>query len=314
MISGPLNVGLITPVDGVSPRTPGNTAERLIVGREYFGQIIAQLDEQTVAVQLDGNIFAMKLGKEMAPGQALSFKYLSAEPNPSFLLIKPAVQIPQGLDKVAISATGAMIGQYLQESDVRLQLSQIDHADVLHPALVHAPTNPAAMAHELKQAITLSGVFYEAHLADFAEGKRPLGLILQEPQNKGHLDVSQIVAKQLDVLEHQSLHWSGPIWPGQVMHWTISADNADGGDPSMLASHSRALEDDVGINSTLELDFPNLQKVVAKFNVRNGVLRIQIEAANPSSEALLKSELADLSYALQDGGQKLESLLVKPHE
>jgi hypothetical protein len=314
MISGPSKLDLITPVDRVALTQASNHGTRFIAGTLYLGEVIAQLDEHMVAVRLGGDIFSMKLGEDMTPGQMLTFKYLSADPRPSFLLLKQASVGSRVDQQVDISTASALINQYQHEFDLHLTLNHATEVEVMHSYLVDAPNNPLDIARELKNAISLSGLFYEAHLADFAEGKRSVDLIFQEPQNQTQFDVSQGVAKQLDVLEHQALRWSGLIWPGQAMDWTIAADEASGEDSQWISTHSQGLAKDVGITSTVELDFPSLHKVVARFNVRNSILRIKIEAADPDVEALLKGELRVLNDALKNSGQYLESLSVRPYE
>jgi hypothetical protein len=312
MITKPPDLGVISAFQKVLAQESGRIATPLLVGASYEGQVLAQLDDDTVAIRIDNHTFSMQVGKEIVPGQTLNFKYLGIRPNHSFLLLKPNIGPPTIAEKVLISETASLITQYIQETDAHSALTEIEETNSTRAPLANKPNNPQATAHELKQAIVLSGLFYEAHLADFTEGKRGVDLIMQEPQNKVTLDPSQVISRQLDILENKSLQWSGPIWPGQMMHWKIELDQSRQEEGAEGQDQQAARE--VGITSTLELDLPNLQKVLATFTVCNGSLRIDLQAANPQTHQRFKSELQGLTQALHDSGHHLDAIQVRAYE
>jgi len=308
----PPDLGALSTFQKALAQESSRVATPLLVGASYEGQVLAQLDDDTVAIRIDNHTFSMQVGKEIVPGQTLNFKYLGIRPNHSFLLLKPNIGPPVIAEKVLISETASLITQYIQETDAHSALTQIEEANSTSLPLANKPSNPQVTAHELKQAIELSGLFYEAHLADFTEGKCGVDFIMQEPQNKATLDPSQVISKQLDILENKSLQWSGPIWPGQIMHWKIELDQsrqedgAEGQDQKAIS--------ELGVTSTLELDLPNLQKVLATFKVCNGSLRIDLQAESPQTHQHLQSELQRLTQALHDSGHRLEAIQVRAYE
>jgi hypothetical protein len=308
----PPDLGALSAFQKVLAQESSRVATPLLVGASYEGQVLAQLDDDTVAIRIDNHTFSMQVGKEIVPGQTLNFKYLGIRPNHSFLLLKPNIGPPVIAEKVLISETASLITQYIQETGAHSALTQIEETNSTSMPLANKPNNPQVTAHELKQAIELSGLFYEAHLADFAEGKCGVDSIMQEPQNKATLDPSQVISKQLDILENKSLQWGGPIWPGQIMHWKIELDQSRQED-SAEGQDQKAISE-LGVTSTLELDLPNLQKVLATFKVCNGSLRINLQAESPQTHQRFQSELQGLTQALHDSGHRLEAIQVRAYE
>ena len=99
--------------------------------------------------------------------------------------------------------------------------------------------DPAQLAQKLRDAVGSSGLFYESHVAEWAEGKRPLASLLLEPQmqkaqqaeaQKTGTDLAsaQLINLQLHTHEQARVQWQGEAWPGQKMQWDISRDAPEG--------------------------------------------------------------------------------------
>ncbi|MEO6354140.1 MAG: flagellar hook-length control protein FliK, partial [Burkholderiaceae bacterium] len=193
--------------------------------------------------------------------------------------------------------------------------------------------NPSAgapkIAAALRDAIRGSGIFYESHVAEWADGKRSLTNLQQEPQARlaeqaarilagGDADAPQkiaantaemarLVSQQLDTLEHQRAAWRGEAWPGQPMEWDVEqypgqnqGETADGA-PAVPATWQ----------STVRFDMPSLGKVAATVYLQDGQLRIHVSAASDHTRAALQAQREKLSASLDAVGSPLSALLVK---
>lgn len=321
MIPKSLDTLAIAPVSRIMPALPvvaiGDSLQELAaranqfaVGHEYLAKVLSRVDENTVNVRIDNAMFRMKLGAEIQPGQTLTLKYLDSEPNPTFLF--SGIPLPASTtDTAALSKAGQMIAQYLQQSESPAPGAPVYQTNTV---LSYSPQNAQMLASELHHAITYSGLFYESHLADYAEGKRSLSMMLQEPQNRVSFDPASLVVRQLEVFEQNKLQWNGQVWPGQQMQWTIQLEHAVHAIHNEREAYTAVHDGKPAIHSSLSLDLPNLGRVTANLQMHEGRLRIQIEADEAEAAGQLRNEARALAEALQKHGQQLESLLVKQHE
>jgi hypothetical protein len=186
--------------------------------------------------------------------------------------------------------------------------------------LARAPTqaDTAAVAAELKQALEKSGLFYESHLRDWSEGKRPLADLAREPQMQKVLDgvanrpgapidgpTAQFINLQLTSHEQQRLAWQGQLLPGQPMQWEISKDAPERQAPG-------APEPPVAWRSAVRFRFPHLGEVTAQLVLVGEQLHLQVRAPDPSSAAALQAHAPRLSDALAAAGSPLSSLNIAP--
>lgn len=342
-------IDMVVPLTKVSPALPVATVmdesqtlhDRIalfVVGREYTAKILSRSDAHTaqtqtlqtqlLQVQIDTTVFNIKLDASQladktntTPGQTLLLKYISSqimdgESRPAFMLKADSLLNPHS-DSAVLSKAGQLISQ---------SLTQIGQHSLYNPVennnnnqhyqsvklLTTKPENSQVVMHDLKQALSSSGLFYESHLADYVEGKRTLGALLQEPQNKANFDSTTLLVKQLDVLEQNKIQWSGQVWAGQHLDWEIRKENnlqsqPDEHQPNQLEPNTSPMI------STLALDLPNLGRVTTTLKIHNGHLSIHIQAVAISTTALLKKQVPTLSGALQKTGQQLDAVMVEQH-
>ena len=294
-------------------------ATQFAKGQEYFAHILSRTNGRNFNVNVDGTILKMDLGKlpasvEPEVGRTLLLRYLDDKPTPTFSLIR---QLPSENESVIeLSNAAKMIAANLQQAEQK-GTSKFEAAEVI----TRHPANPQQLTHDLKQAISNTGLFYESHLAKFIEGQRPLAGIMQEPQNQpGNNAGTQLLPQQLSVLETQRLDWQGQVWPGQQMNWTIQVppmapplqpiwqNAAEGG------NSEAAQQQDVPIISQLALDLPMLGRVTAKLTLLNGRMRVQLQAEEPQSVQLMRASANRLFTAIESNGQPVEALTVTAHE
>lgn len=295
------------PVGGINPTFAstgiGQSSQTpLKIGVEYLGKIVSFDSSGIAEVQIGDQVFGMKLPSHFAAGDILHFRFLGSKPNPTFLLLSRGAN-QAGLENVILSTTSLLIAQLQDEAQLQGQLSKVNS---LLPPLLENPQNPQLTAAQLQNAIIMSGLFYESHLANFAKGKWRLNALMKEPQNRPNFNASQVVNKQLDTLENQTIRWSGNIWPGQQMDWKISCEDE-------TSSSSSDDNPDKTIISVIELDLPNLGKVQARLVLRANALSVHLQADQAKTETLLKQEILGLKNTFSANGQELKAMKVITH-
>jgi hypothetical protein len=296
----------INPINNLSPigSTQAVTSAQsvLTVGTEYAGRILSFDPTGIAEVQIGDQVFGMKLPSKQVVGDVLNFRFLGNQPNPTFLLLNEGSHL--GLyNNVALSATSMLIAQYLNEAKMHTGLSQVEG---LMSPLLQSPQNPALTAAQLQNAIVMSGLFYESHLANFTKGKWALSSLMREPQNRPNFNASQVVNKQLDALENQAVRWAGTIWPGQELVWKLGYDSEE----SAKKSTGETINT---IVSEIQLDLPRLGKVRINLRLSNDVLGVSMRAEKAQTEDLLKERVPVLKSTFIDRGQELDAIEVVPH-
>ncbi|CAG1005028.1 hypothetical protein MTYP_03223 [Methylophilaceae bacterium] len=308
----------VSPVNNISPVTPmhaiADTAEelnfrfdqlnlaQLSKGQQYQGRVMARLDDQSFLVALNGSALKMSLGTTTQVGEFISLRYMGGFPTPTFLLSPP---LPS-LSSTSISDSAQLINQYLTSGENKKNAARFE----AQSPITSSPYHPASrIAGDLRQALAMSGLFYEAHLAEYVAGKRPLSAILQEPQNQPASTLTALVPQQLHILEQQRLLWHGEVWPRQLMEWEIE-QKQKGRDESQASAENA---DDAVINSRITLHLPRLGKVTAKIACANGHMRIELVADKESTQELLRQQGEKLVESLEASGLMLDYFTVAPH-
>lgn len=185
------------------------------------------------------------------------------------------------------------------------------------PLLAQAPAagQAAPLATALKHAIDSSGLFYESHLLDWSEGKRPLADLAREPQMQRALDgaasrpgaaidgaTAQFINLQLASHEQSRVAWQGEAWPGQPMQWEINKDAPDARPGGQQADSPTAWR------SALRLRFAELGEVNVQLVLVGDQLHLQLRAAGADAGAALQAHAPRLSNALEAAGAPLSSL------
>jgi len=311
----------VSPVNNISPMVPmhivADTAEelgfrfeqlnlaQLNKGQLYQGKVVARLDDQSFLVALNGSALRMALGKETHVGELVSLRYMGGFPTPTFLLSALSSHA-QSVSYTSISPSAQLINQFLNTADNQKTTTRFE----AHQAVTSSPFNPVGkIANDLRQALVMSGLFYESHLAEYVAGKRPLSAILQEPQNQPASTLTSLVPQQLQTLEQQRLLWHGEVWPRQQMEWEIRRQDR----PDAQQNHEATDADESMITSKITLHFPRLGEVTASISHVNGHMRIELLADRKSTLALLEQQSPKLVESLKASGQILDHLTVQAH-
>lgn len=180
--------------------------------------------------------------------------------------------------------------------------------------LLGAPGADAGqIAAALRQGMEKSGLFYESHVAEWAQGTRTQAELAAEPQARGMAppsdpNTAQLINLQLNAHEQARVAWQGQLWPGQEMRWEIERDSAQ----PEPGSHEGG-EAPSSWQSSLTLRFGQLGEVAAKVVLSGGQLHIRLDAP-ASARARLDAGRARLADALDAAGTPLNTLAIHGHD
>ncbi|MES2104168.1 MAG: flagellar hook-length control protein FliK [Pseudomonadota bacterium] len=218
----------------------------------------------------------------------------------------------------SLSSAGRLIDQILQAAQEKNASGALVGKTPLAGS-AEAMGHPDKMADTLKQTISSSGLFYESHVADWAEGKRPLSDLMREPQaqlaksmgdtdlNSANLakspELTQIINLQLDTLEQQRIVWQGNLLPGQPMEWEVTRNTAK--------KKNQQAEPEQSWQSTVRFELPHLGAIAATINLHGEHLQLFIRTDSESSATALQEHAVTLAEALKQAGAQLDSFSVK---
>lgn len=241
-----------------------------------------------------------------------------------------------------LSQTGKLIGDLLGGIGDQGKRAAPAPLNGNQPLVDKFPDLAANLAPVLKEALSKSGVFYEAHQARWIAGDLPTETLKQEPQGKlssalgtaavdavleakttnapaaqsqqvstlGNAiprDLVPIVQQQLDALATQNYAWQGQIWPGQRMQWEIG-ENPDG-------SRSTDSEAIARWQTRLKLSLPSLGGIDVMLRLNpGGEVSINMTTNSTSSKTLLRESATSLNQQMAAAGLNLTQLLVEHGE
>ncbi|OIQ96809.1 flagellar hook-length control protein FliK [mine drainage metagenome] len=158
---------------------PGSPAAALALppGTRVLAEVVQTQADGQVLLRLGQALLAATLPGQHAVGQQLPLVVLS-EPGAQPLLLLAPPNSP-ALEQTQLSATAQLLGrlQQLAPQGVAVQRAGPVWAE---PGPMPAPQ----LAHALAQSVKSSGLFYESHLAAWAQGQLPLPELLAEPQGQ----------------------------------------------------------------------------------------------------------------------------------
>lgn len=321
-----LNIRATLPVDasatiGYAKQEAFERATRGLLGKQLQGEAISRLDDGSFLVKIAGMAVRMPLPPNVKVGDTLELTLISTSPRPTFQL-----GTEHGDATTSLSSASKLIGSLLQAA------SQ-DHASTAigskTPIMASPALDPEQVAAVLQHTLTFSGLFYEAHIVEWADGVRTLPELMQEPQAKAaeqllhasqtstdttklseaiNTELAQLVNQQLDTLDFQRIVWRGEVWPGQAMEWEIQEDSSDQSNKGKTDPQEKSWQ------STVRFDLPMLGTVMATIQLTGDQLQIQVNAHKASTAASLKASGQTLVTAMDAAGVPLTSLSVKRNE
>ena len=332
-VSAPLPARPVAPAERTAdPRTEAfQRALSTMLGSKVPVSVLSRLGDGSFMVRVADMPVRMALPTGTQPGAELSMKVLAASPQPTFQLGDATLHgtpVPLSSNAASLAAAVAAASSPLTHSAGQHEGADLSPAarllaQVLQnaqgapasasvtgtaPLVPQGAPDPAQLASQLQQAIAKSGLFYESHVAEWAEGKRPLSELMGEPQ--AHKPpgtpptdpaLARMINMQLAGQEQGQLTWQGQFAPGQPLEWKVTREdekNSRGGD-----------EPEPGWQSGLRLRFARLGEVKASITLRGRQVQIDLQAA-PDALAPLRDGAPRLQDALAAAGSELAALRI----
>ncbi len=332
-VSAPLPARPVAPAERTAdPRTEAfQRALSTMLGSKVPVSVLSRLGDGSFMVRVADMPVRMALPAGTQPGAELSMKVLAASPQPTFQLGDATLHgtpVPLSSNAASLAAAVAAASSPLTHSAGQHEGADLSPAarllaQVLQnaqgapasasvtgtaPLVPQGAPDPAQLASQLQQAIAKSGLFYESHVAEWAEGKRPLSELMGEPQ--AHKPpgtpptdpaLARMINMQLAGQEQGQLTWQGQFAPGQPLEWKVTREgekDSRGGD-----------EPEPGWQSGLRLRFARLGEVKASITLRGRQVQIDLQAA-PDALAPLRDGAPRLQDALAAAGSELAALRI----
>jgi len=182
-------------------------------------------------------------------------------------------------------------------------------APVVAAPLMHG-ADPAAAGASLARAVAGSGLFLEAHVAQWLRGERSLAQVQDEvrglPAVPGEAPAAAAdgrAARQIDALQHQLVRLDAQAWPGQNLQMEITRD------PERRPDAAGADEAAGLFQATLNLQLPRLGALHARIRLLHDTVGLQLTA---EQAALVSPALQALAAALAARGLNLAALDLTP--
>lgn len=292
----------------------------LLLGEQVTARVADRLDNNQLAVLIKNSLFTLNLPQgATVSGDTLQLKVASLQPALTFLLQDGSKESTEQNKASSVQVALSPASKYL----THLLSSQT--SDAGKPVLVNAAQQPPPkVAEDLQQGVAKSGLFYESHLKDFADGRTSLAEIKQEPQAKmsqtlassEHAaasarpqaptqELGNLVQRQLNGLENQQLQFQGMAWPGQPMQMVIEqekteADREGNGQQEMQAW-----------STSLSLNLPALGGMAARIRLVGQTVQVSFAAEDEQAGQLITQNASRLEAGLASAGLALASLVVK---
>ena len=197
---------------------------------------------------------------------------------------------------------------------------------------------PAQVAQRLNSSLAHSGLFYEAHLQEWASGERSLASLHAEPHNRLLTSPDRnplaktgasaentagstrsiaaedntaraaalllpeilhpVVREQLDALDLQRVLWQGEVWPQQKAELEILPDQRQDGTEEQTPPQW---------HSTLRIDLPGLGQIVAQILLSGDGAQVNLRAS-PHAIKVLAQGSGTFREAMDAAGIALRRL------
>ena len=319
----------------------------LVPGQRIFAEIQAMLPNGSYRATVGQRDVTLALPFAAKPGDSLELEVAESDGKLTLAFVANRTDTPakSGDPSVptSLSSAGKLIGDLMQGIDGEGKRAPAAPLNGNQALVATMPRDGAQLAPMLKQALTQSGMFYEAHQARWVAGQLPTEHLRQEPQGRlateasalqgtpgqtdksgvsqqvasreaaspqqfqpqGGIprDIAPIVQQQLDGLASQNFAWQGQIWPGQKMWWEIGENPED---RNLVGEEATARW-----HTRLKLTLPQLGGIDARLHLQaGGELGIRILANTSEGESRLREGVTVLQNQLAAAGLNIRQILI----
>jgi hypothetical protein len=291
--------------------------DQIALGKSFLARVEALLHDGSSLVRFSTSpplmgandpLLKMQLPAGAQVGEHMKLTLMAKEPVLTFGLEPAHTQDAA----IQLSSTARWLGALAQPREGSQQAT----VQGAHTVLPTDERQPEKIAHHLHNTIDKSGLFYESHLNQWAQGQRSLSQIQEEPQNlrsallgaenaaQAALDPAKLVPAQLDSLELRKIVWQGELRPGQSMRWEIQEEHP---------GHSQAGQEEQPSvwQTSVSFELPELGKVHAHLRLQGEHVQMHVRTADASAAEVLKGQALSLSQALEVSGTRLDAMKVE---
>jgi hypothetical protein len=160
-----------------------------VPGQRILAEIQALLPNGTYRAVVGQRDITLALPFSAKPGDTLELEVAESDGKLILAFVanrtsgKTAASLPESVS-TSLSTAGKVIGNLLNPLEGEGKQAAPAALNRSQPLVETMPKTAADLAPVLKQALTQSGMFYEAHQARWVAGQLPTAALLQEPQGK----------------------------------------------------------------------------------------------------------------------------------
>jgi len=290
-------------------------------GQTYQASVQAQLAPGIYKVMVADQLLQLQLPGNIRSGDIISLQVISLVPRLTFNMATSANPLSTS-DQ--LGATARLLSS-LTEQPLAQAYVRPSNSTPLWTGAAQFP-GTSELAGMLHAALSQSGLFYEAHQAQWLTGSRNTAQLLQEPQNlspeQAKIAMSNtsptaqperisipgvpehlqpIIHQQLNVLETRQVQWQGQVWLNQEMRWSIQEQ------PSRMTQ----AEEQQQWSTEIFLNLPNLGEVTATLRFAATGLSITIDAVQEGTRSKLGAASTALVASMTDAGIAITAASVK---
>lgn len=168
----------VSPLSGIPSDLP-----ELAVGQTFTARIQEEMPQNLFKALVAGKTVTLQLPEGAKPGDTLEL--VVVDRTSKLFIAQLAAQPAQAgatnetYPHATFSAAAQLIGSLLPKEGETPQPAQLNRGQ---PLVTQPPLRGSDLAPALAKAVMESGVFYEAHQAQWIAGQRPFEQLLQEPQ------------------------------------------------------------------------------------------------------------------------------------
>ena len=330
-----------------------------MVGKTVQGEVLAKIPDGSYLVRVAGTNARMMLPGGTPVGAQVALNVVAAQPRPLLQVgtgqPQPAtVYTPPGEASATQSRPMSAAAVLLNKAPLMAadQLPTLDHTSAQatlspaaraiasaltqaytapgapvtihgkHPLVAAGAPDPARVETALKNVLGESGLFYESHVAEWAEGKRSLQDLAREPQMQRmtqqgssealaramggpDLSAAQMINLQLHAQEQGKVQWHGEAWPGQKMQWEVEREENEG-----RSRGGREADEQPVWRSGARFSLPLLGKVAASITLVGDQVHVTLQSGTEESADDLRAWSGVLQRALEAAGTPLSTLSI----
>lgn len=321
---------------------PGPRPPSFAVGQKLDVRVVAILPDGRAEVVAGDQRLNLSLPERLGVGSGLSLTVTATSPRLQFTLSAP-------LAVAAQTATLSDAGQLL--TALREALAPSGSKAAVGPPFQATPLSPTPpnsgqeLAAPLRQAIVLSGYFYEAHQEQWVAGARSLGALKLEPHNRPTMEPAAMTEKGAQDSPAAAAMALTEAETGQTSQSTTAATSLDrfaaahthsvvtqqlnmlDGQPIVwqgevwpgqkmrweIETEKRSLkarDDSPSWRTTVEIDLPRLGVVQATLSLSASTVSLRIDAA-PDAIVELAAAQGDLGHRMAAAGLALMAPTLK---